>query len=86
MPVYCAEWQIPYIFYFNRRHPVVFLILEIIWFLSHFYNESTFITVSKHLHNVLDTLHPVQQCFKLRKKGTKLFIRTPCNSMGNHNV
>jgi len=22
---------------------------------------------SKHLHNVLDTLQPVQQCFKLKK-------------------
>ena len=33
-----------------------------------FYNESTFVTDSKHLHNVLDTPHPVQQCFKLKKK------------------
>jgi hypothetical protein len=32
-----------------------------------FYNESIFITDSKYLHNVLDTLHPVQQCFKLKK-------------------
>jgi hypothetical protein len=26
-----------------------------------------FITDAKHLHNVLDTLHPVRQCFKLKK-------------------
>jgi hypothetical protein len=34
---------------------------------NNFYNLSTFITNSKHLHNVLDILHPVQQSFILKK-------------------
>jgi hypothetical protein len=30
--------------------------------LTYLCNESTFIPDSKHLHNVVDTLQPVQQC------------------------
>ena len=46
------------------------------------YNESNFITDSKHLHNVLDTLHPVQQCFKLKITFINIFthtLQTVCN-------
>jgi len=54
--------------------------------MTQFFNENTFITDSKHLRNVLDTLHPVQQCFKLKKVLLYLFYAHPVNSMGSHNV
>jgi len=53
--------------------------------LTHFYNESTFITNSKQQHNVLDALHPVQQYFSL-KNFYNCFYTYPGNSMGSHSV
>jgi len=40
---------------------------------------------SKHLHNVLDTLHPVQYYFTL-KNFYNYFYTHPVNSMGSQNV
>jgi hypothetical protein len=54
--------------------------------LHNFYNESTFITDSKQLQNVLETLHPVQQCFKIKKNFYNCFYAHRVNSMGSHNV
>jgi len=53
--------------------------------LTHFYNESTFITHSKHQHNVLFTLHPVQQYFNL-KNFYNCFYAHPVNNIWSHNV
>jgi hypothetical protein len=48
-----------------EQHVICILIYHII---DIFYNESTFIPDTKLLHKVLDTLYPVHQCFKLKKK------------------
>ena len=53
--------------------------------LHNFYNESTSITNSKHLHNVLGTLQAVQQCFKLNYFYNCFYVY-PVNSIGSHNV
>ena len=37
-----------------------------------------YIYIYMHVHNVLDTLQPVQQCRNLKKKPLWLFLRTPC--------
>jgi hypothetical protein len=45
-------------------------------------NEIIFVTDSKHLHNVLHKLHPVQQYFNLKNL---FFYAHPANNMGSHN-
>jgi hypothetical protein len=40
---------------------------------------------AKHLHNILDTLHRAQLCFKL-KKVCNCFYAHPVHCMGSHNV
>jgi len=44
-----------------------YLLINISYNLHNFYNESIYITDTRHPHNVLVTLNPVQQCFRLKK-------------------
>jgi len=59
-----------------------FITYVLIYYMTLFYSEITFIIDSKHQHNFLYTLYPVQGCFKLKKILLELYLRTPCKQHG----